>query len=238
MTSFSRLSAVCGGTISLAAGFGLEPVSDGMIMSTSSPDVGHTDGPPAVPRLMQRLHDLAQDREVVSIACLTREIGAQGHAPLLMVAAVFMILPIGMIPGIGGALGVIVAIIGLQMLLGRKGLWMPAPLGRRKINAERIRTATQQIRPAADWIRRHLHPRWEMLSNGNISLSLIAVLLIVTGASLLILGAIPVATPLIGLPVAVFAVGLLGRDGMVVAAGYILIALIIAGIWLWRSSTG
>ena len=195
-------------------------------------------GPSAVPRLVQRLRDLAEDRETVTLACLTREIGAQGHAPLLMVVAAFMILPIGMIPGIGGALGTIVAIIGLQMLMGRNRVWIPSFLGRREIDASRIRGATRRIRPASEWIRRHLHPRWEALSGGHVSLSLIAVILMVTGGSLLVLGAIPVAAPLIGLPVAVFAFGILGRDGMVVAAGYVLIALVVAGIWLLRSNSG
>jgi len=41
-----------------------------------------------------------------------------------------------------------------------------------------------------------------------------------------------VATPLVGLPVALFGIGILARDGAVVAAGYIVTAL-VAGVIVW-----
>ncbi|WP_245964232.1 exopolysaccharide biosynthesis protein [Roseovarius spongiae] len=191
-----------------------------------------------MPRLLKRLETMARGEESVALERLTREIGAQGHAPLLMVVAALMILPIGMIPGIGGALGAVVALIGLQMLLGRTGVWMPAFLGRRRIPAARVRSLCERMRPAAEWLRRHLHPRWESLSGGALSLSVIAAILIVLGGSLLVLGVIPVATPLVGVPVAFFAFGLLGRDGVVVAAGYVLIVVVLVGLWFLRGTTG
>jgi hypothetical protein len=195
-------------------------------------------GPQAVPHLLHRLTEMARGEETITIKRLTKEIGAQGHAPLLMIVAVLMILPTGMIPGIGGALGTLAAIIGLQMLLGRRGIWLPAFLGRREISASRIRSVSKSIRPAAEWIRRHLHPRWETLASGDISLSIIAVVLILLGGSLLVLGAIPVAAPLLGVPIAFFALGILVRDGLVVAAGYVLIFLSLAGMWLLQSNAG
>lgn len=176
-------------------------------------------GPQAVPHLLHRLAEMTRGEETVTIARLTQEIGAQGHAPLLMIVAVLMVLPTGMIPGIGGTLGALAAIIGLQMLLGRNGIWLPAILGHRRISAARIRSLSESIRPAADWIRRHLHPRCEILASGTLSLSVIAVILILMGGSLLVLGAIPVVAPLVGIPIALFAFGILARDGFVVAAG-------------------
>ena len=149
-----------------------------------------------------------------------------------MFVAILMILPIGMIPGIGGALGALVAIIDIQILLGKQGVWMPGFLARREISASHICSLTHRIRPAADWIRRHLRPRWEILSENNASLSIIAVILIMTSGSLTILGAIPAAAPLDGLPVAAFAFGIPGRDGLVVALGYALIAVISVAMWL------
>ncbi|WP_229673135.1 exopolysaccharide biosynthesis protein [Salipiger pallidus] len=190
-----------------------------------------------MPALVERLHKLADGAETVSFAELNRTIGAQGHAPLLMVVSIFMILPIGMIPGIGGALGAIVALIGLQMLLGREGIGLPAVFGRRTLSAERLCRAADRIRPVADWLRKRLRPRWSALAEGRVSLSIMAILLMIAGGSLLVLGAIPVMTPLLGLPVAVFALGVLGRDGLVVAAGYVLLGLVIlGGMWMKMSS--
>ena len=195
-------------------------------------------GPEAVPALVDRLKALADGSETVSFAELNRTIGAQGHAPLLMVVSIFMILPIGMIPGIGGALGAIVALIGVQMLRGSKGIGLPDLFGRRTLSADRLRRVAIRIRPIADWLRKRLRPRWSALAEGRVSLCIMAILLIVAGGSLLVLGAIPVTTPLLGLPVAVFALGVLGRDGMVVAAGYVLLALVILGATWMKASSG
>ncbi|WP_306461409.1 exopolysaccharide biosynthesis protein [Thioclava sp. JE_KL1] len=191
-------------------------------------------GPSAVPQVVERVKRLTRGRQTITLSQLTEEIGSQGHAPLLMIASIFMILPIGLIPGIGGALGSLVALIGLQTLLGRNGVWLPEFFGKREISAERVHAAAARLNPGAAWLRRHLHRRWEPLACGSISVSVIAVILIVTGSSLLILGAIPVATPLIGLPIAVFAVGILGRDGIVVAAGYVLLFIVGGTVWLMR----
>ena len=206
---------------------------------TSAPDAAAPrSGPEAVPALVDRLKALADGSETVSFAELNRTIGAQGHAPLLMVVSIFMVLPIGMIPGIGGALGAIVALIGVQMLLGREGIGLPDLFGRRTLSAERLRRVAVRIRPIADWLRKRLRPRWSALAEGRVSLCIMAILLIVAGGSLLVLGAIPVTTPLLGLPVAVFALGVLGRDGMVVAAGYVLLALVILGATWMKASSG
>ena len=200
-------------------------------MSARSADAGRGSadhGPSAIPRLVERLHRLAEGEDEITLDGLAKTIGAQGHAPLLMVAAILMVLPIGMIPGVGGALGMLVAIIGLQMLLGRDGVWLPHFMGKRSISAAQVRGIARRIRPATDWLKRHLQIRWQTLAEGRVSVSVIACILIVSGASLVVLGAIPVATPLMGLPVALFAFGLLSRDGLVVAAGYLFLLVPLA----------
>ncbi len=197
-----------------------------------------TEGPKAVPALVDRLDQLARDRDEVSFDELVRTIGSQGNAPLLMVCALFMISPIGMIPGVGGALGMVVALVGVQMLLRQTRLDLPDFIGKRCIPARRIRGMARKIRPSAEWLRRHLDVRFQSLANVRASLAVVAVILILGGASLLVLGAIPVATPLIGLPVAVYAFGILARDGAVVAAGHVLVLLVAAGLVYLRTQTG
>lgn len=189
-------------------------------------------GPRAVPLLVDRLHDLADECDEVTIDMLMRQIGTQGHAPLLMIVSLLMVLPTGLIPGVGGALGAIVAGIGVQMLLGHGRFWLPGFLSRRGISAERVRKLADRIHPASMWLRRHLHRRMEPLSNGALSLAVIALLLIASGLSLFVIGAIPVATPLVGLPVALFGIGILARDGAVVAAGYA-VMVVVAGVLIW-----
>lgn len=186
-----------------------------------------------MPQLLDRLERLTRNREQVRFGDIVTTIGAQGHAPLLLVAALLMILPIGMVPGIGGALGLLVAVIGAQMLRGHRGIWLPGFIRRRNVPADRLSTGIRWLRPKMGWLRRRLHIRLEFLSNSRASLNIIALVLILAGLSLIVLGAVPVTVPLTGFPIAVFAFGILARDGAVVAVGYVMLAMLVAvGMWM------
>lgn len=52
------------------------------------------------------------------------------------------------------------------------------------------------------------------------------------------LGAIPVVTPLAGIPVALFAIGILGREGVVVMTGSVLIVLLFGALWVLGDKIG
>lgn len=193
-------------------------------------NAGPTSGPQAVPHLVSRLRELAGKKREVTVGDIVDAFGAQGHAPLLMVVAFLMILPVGMIPGVGGALGLLTAAIGIQMIAGRKGVWLPGFMRRRGVSAGRIDTIARTVHPVSRTLSRFLHERLHWLASGRASLAVIAVILIVAGTSLVVLGTIPVAVPLVGIPIAVFAVGILAGDGVVVAAGYVLLAGLAAGL--------
>lgn len=196
------------------------------------------EGPEAMPALVDRLRGLCEDRETVSFGLLAQTIGSQGHAPLLLVAAIFMVLPIGMIPGVGGALGVLVAAVGLQMFLNRKGVFLPRFFAKRELPADKICALADKIQPVFEWLRDRMAIRWEILSRGRASIMVIAVILMICGGSLVVIGAIPIATPLMGVPVTLFAIGLLARDGVVVALAYLsVIAVTVAFVYI-RQQTG
>lgn len=201
---------------------------DGPVSASGHRDGRPTHGPRAIPAMVDRLHELAEGRECISLGELVRTIGAQGHSPLLMVCALLMVLPTGMIPGIGGALGLIVAIIGLQMLRGRSGIWVPKMFAKREFTAEHICKLAEWIRPHSERVHRHMRIRAEWLAEGSVSLSVVAVILMISGGSLVVLGAIPVATPLMGLPVALYALGILARDGVVVGIAHVLVVAVSA----------
>ena len=73
------------------------------------------------------------------------------------------------------------------------------------------------------WLSHRLRPRATPLAEGSVSLRIIALLLILLGLSMTVLGAIPILPPLMGIPVLFFALGLTTRDGAAVALGYLLL---------------
>ena len=186
-------------------------------------DVDSTSSTAAVVTIVDMLDDLAETRAQVSFGEIVDTLGAQGFGPLLLALAALLILPIGMIPGVGGVVGLATAAIGVQILRGRSGLWLPGPLRRRTLPSAHLKRACQVLRPRMLWLRQRLRPRVTVLAEGPISLRVIAVFLILAGFVMAALGAIPILPPLLGLPVLCFALGLTARDGAAVAAGYALL---------------
>lgn len=187
-------------------------------------------GPQAVPRAVDRLRRLGTRERDITLGDLVDAFGAQGHAPLLLIVSVLMIVPVGMIPGVGGALGLMAAAIGAQMIAGRDGVWLPRALRRRSVSAARVNGIADRIHPVSVALARVLRSRWHWLAVGRPSVVAIGVVLILAGLSLLVIGAIPVLVPLMGLPIAVLAVGLMARDGVVVAGGYAVLGMISAAM--------
>lgn len=190
------------------------------------------EGPHAVPGAVDRLRKLGARDGDVTLGDLIDAFGAQGHAPLLLIVSVLMVVPVGMIPGIGGALGLLAAAIGVQMIAGRAGVWMPRPLRQRSVSAARVRSIADRLYPISIFLARCLAARWQWLAAGRLSVVAIGVMVMLAGLSLVVIGAIPVLVPLMGLPIAVFAVGLMAQDGAVVAGGYGLLVAIAASVAL------
>jgi hypothetical protein len=187
-------------------------------------------GPDAVPRTVDRLRRLAARETNITMGDLIDAFGASGHAPLLMIVSGLMIVPVGMIPGVGGALGLLAAAIGLQMIVGRDGVWAPRSVRARAVSAARVTAIADRAYPVSVFLARRLDARWEWLAAGRASVAAIGAMVMLAGLSLLVIGAIPVLVPLMGLPIAVFATGLMAEDGAVVAGGYALLGAISLGL--------
>lgn len=188
-------------------------------------------GPQAVPRAVVRLRRLAERETTITPGDLIDAFGASGHTLLRMIVSVLMIVPIGVIPGVGGALGLLAAAIGLQMVAGRSGVWMPKTVRARSVSAARVTTIADRVYPVSVFSAQHLDARWGWLAAGPPSVVAIGVTVLLVGLSLLLVGAISIFVPLMGLPIAVFAIGLMAEDGAVVAVGYALPGAISVGIF-------
>jgi hypothetical protein len=181
-------------------------------------------GPHTVVTVVDELQQLAADRPEVEFGEIVDTLGSRGFGPLLLALAAVLLLPIGMIPGVGGAVGLVTVAIGVQLLRGRSGLWLPRAVRRRALPAARLDRATRALRPAMLWLRRRLRPRATALAEGAVSLRVMALALVAAGLLMAVFGAIPVLPPLLGVPVLFFALGLTTRDGAAVGLGYLLLA--------------
>jgi hypothetical protein len=178
--------------------------------------------------LADHLAELARipEGEVVTLAGVLTRLGERGHALLAFILVVPFLQPVPL-PGFSTVAGIAVALVGLQLALGRPP-WLPRRVGERPIPhptfvrivgaAERLfRRFERLIKPRLPFL--HEHPGMQRLSG---------VVLVVTGALLSLPLPIPVSNFLPAFTIALLALGTLEEDGLLVAAGYVALLVTLA----------
>lgn len=175
--------------------------------------------------LLEDLGGLALERDRVSVHDLVETIGPRGFGPLLVLLAGMLILPTGMIPGVPNVVALFLILIGGRMMTGAQEIWVPDRLGRLGFSGHMLALSVARAQRWALWLRPHLLPRLVFLVEGAVARRGIALILLVTGAVMTLVGLIPGFPFVLSLHVLVLGLALSSRDGLVALAGYGLLAL-------------
>lgn len=154
----------------------------------------------------------------ISLGALTEALGDRGFGILVLIFALPNIIP--MIPGVSTISGVVIAIVGLQMLFGRRSPWLPGFVAQRTLPRAQL---AAMIDRTIGWIiklERVARPRAVFMVRGPMWMLI--------GAMCILLGFI-LALPLSwignfppGVALVVMSVGLMEEDGLLVAAGHLI----------------
>ncbi len=187
------------------------------------------DGHDHLSGLLDELEALIDGRDEVSLGAIIDQLGARGFGPLLVALSAFLILPVGMIPGMPGLVAIVLVLVGLQMLIGHKRLWAPEALRGRLISTGPLRASINRARPVARRLRPILMPRLGGLVDNGLTLTAAAAIFIVTGVVIFLIGFIPGLPFVLSLHVLLIGLGMSARDGLVTLLGFLVFA---PGIWL------
>ena len=186
----------------------------------------------AMDGVVREVRELGRGRETIPLGDLVAVLGTRGFGPIVLGLCLFLIPPIGFIPGMGGVVGILLLLVASQVFRGRQGLWLPRVLRERQLPANRLIALLARVRPATKWLRRRTRERGRVFATGPVALRVLAATMAATGVAMISMGWIPVIPPLLGIPLALFAIGLTERDGAFVLAGYaMLIPPIVVGVW-------
>ncbi|MEQ9261156.1 MAG: exopolysaccharide biosynthesis protein [Roseovarius sp.] len=168
--------------------------------------------------LLDEIGDLAEQERHVSLGDLVERIGHRGFGPLLFVPALVVVSPLGGIPGVPTLFAVVIALIAVQVLLGRSGIWMPHVLETRNINAERVGQAVKTARPYAKRVDRWLGNGLSTLVQRPAKLAAAAAVL---GLCVMVppLEILPFAAAVPMLAIALIGLAFTARDGVLMLAG-------------------
>jgi hypothetical protein len=159
--------------------------------------------------------------EVLRLGDLLKDFGPAAFGMLLFIGVLPAFIPV---PGVGGAIGgPMVILVGVQLLLGLRKVWLPAFLARRGPHRSAMVRFRQRMAP---WLRRLeklVRPRMGGFVDNRIALSFTGLLLVLLGVLLAL--PIPFTNYLFGFLLLLFALALLERDGAL-----LLVAWVVGGI--------
>lgn len=175
--------------------------------------------PDTLGEILDGFDALAQSHQRVAVADLVDAIGPRSYGPFLIVPALIEISPLGGVPGIPTALAAVVVLFALQMLGGRKRMWMPGWLARRGVAAQKMKRLVAGARPMAARMDRWFHGRLRWLTSG-LGMRLAALACIALACMVPPLELFPFASSAPMAAIALIGLALLVRDGalMVVAS--------------------
>jgi hypothetical protein len=174
------------------------------------------------------LRALASDpRAQLRITDILAYLGDRALAGAMLVFALPILAPLP--PGSNFVLGIPLLAITAQLMLGRSTLWLPAVIGRRQVRLETFRSFLHKAADRLEWFEKFMKPRHGMLCTPRADR-------LVGGAcfvlALLLFLPLPFASLLPALALSLFALGLVKRDGILIAAGWLIVILVLAATQL------
>lgn len=151
--------------------------------------------------------------EEISVSQIMSAVGRRSFGPIILIISLIVLTPLGGIPGVPTMLAAVVFLMAGQLVVGLKHFWLPRFLLDRTLNRDRFRTAISYMRPVARVIDRVLRERLTWIFQPVFVRFAAAICLLVT---LIVppLELIPFAGTIPWVAIAIFALALIARDGI------------------------
>lgn len=195
--------------------------------------------PQSVGDVLDRLKELGEQagQDKAKLGDAVEAMGHRAYGPFFIIFPLIDISPVGGIPGLPTAMAVVMVLLALQLLFGRKDLWLPGFLANRGLKGEKLVKVADKMRPVAKWLDRWFHGRMPALTKGPmIKIAAVAIIALCTTVPPLEL--LPFASTLPMVAILSFGLALLVRDGLLMVIACILSIAAIGGGLGWFFGRG
>ena len=188
--------------------------------------------------VLGELDELAANHDEVRVADVLDDFGARSFGPFIMIPAVLEITPVGGIPGVPTVLALFIALIAVQLLIGRDHVWMPQFVQRRAVGSKKLHKAVGKLKGMANFLDRHSKGRLEGLTKGT-AIKLVAAVIIALCCTVPPLEFLPFASTIPMLAIAVLGLALTVRDSALLLGSLLFAGLATAlGLATYFGSSG
>lgn len=179
--------------------------------------------------VLDQIETALDGSESVDLKTVVEAFGNRSFGPVMVLCGLCMMTPLGAIPGIPPAFGVIVIVFALQLLFRRETPWMPEVLRRVKIPSDRLSKVQAKVRPFLAKIDGVIRPRLLWAVTGPMQV-LISVVAIVLALSFFPLGMVPFGVVAPAAIVLILGLGITARDGILTLIGLSLSLGVFIGV--------
>lgn len=168
--------------------------------------------------------------ESIAVQEVIEKLGHKSFASLMLVFSLISTSPASAIPGITAMVAVIVFILVLQMIIGRRSVWLPGFITRRHMSTSKLCKGVGWLRKPVAFVERFLKPRLTFLLHRPWLLLPLSLILLLT-LFMPFMEVIPTSGSIASAVIAFFAAGLLTRDGGLVVVSLIVLLAIPVAVW-------
>lgn len=159
----------------------------------------------------------------VTLRNIVDTLGPRSFGPMLLVPALAIVSPASAIPTVPTMLCIAIGLIAMQIVLKHDKVWLPEFLLRKRLSARRFEQSLRFLRKLAYWLDPFINERLTALTDrpGNYPALLICCIM---PLFMPLIELMPFVTSFVACALALFASGLLFRDGVLMLAGYMVAA--------------
>ena len=171
--------------------------------------------------LIDRIAERSGNGEGISVGTIQEVAGKRFAGPLLFFPAMIVVSPLSLIPTLPTMVAITVILIAVQVLAGRRTIWLPSKFREAKLSAERAHKVITFMRPGVKWVDKAIKPRlaWLVDSIGVRLASLVCILVALTMPPLELL---PGASTTAGVIIATLGLAITVRDGALLVTALLL----------------
>ncbi|WP_366553392.1 exopolysaccharide biosynthesis protein [Aquibaculum sediminis] len=158
--------------------------------------------------------------ERVSVAEIMQSVGQRSFGPLLLVPGLLLVSPLSGIPGSGTIGGLIIGIVSLHLILGRRRIWLPSFLLSRAVPRARLTGALRFLTPAIRVVDRLINRRFSFLTEGAFA-RLIGVICLSIACFMPPMELVPMSNSAMAAAVSLFALALVAHDGLLATLAFL-----------------
>lgn len=134
--------------------------------------------------------------------------------------------------GLSTPFGLLIALMGAQMMLGRDRPWLPARARRRALKMSMLDRVSSLLARRTRWLTKMTRRRWEPM----IRTRLVGLGIVIQALGLALPLPIPGSNLIFLIPLFIYAVGVLERDGLWVALGHLCVIVNVTLLFVFSAT--